>query len=247
MATNGELEDFIERVNATNFRFAVGNSLRGFSSVWTAFGNASDYYIGCRPSMGSIKISLHASGICRIALTDKQYSELEKEGLKQPADRALVKWRRAKTPPIGAVHVASVIFPTDDLSLTEEPISKHKKPLIIFDAAPPGRAVEFGFFYSLEDDAAMEERYARIGKSIVCTTLDSGEYVTVVARITEFDKACLPSQEQADKAPGHILSKEVLNIERELSHLTATFWNEPKDGETLRLVEIGGMGLRRNA
>lgn len=246
MPDNRDLEDFIERVNATNFRFAVGNSSRGFSSTWTAFGNAGDYYIGARPSMGSIKVSLHASGICRIALTDKQYIELEKEGLHQPADRALLKWRRAKTPEIGAAHVASVIFPTDYLSLKDEPKSRHKKPLFIFDPAAPGRAVEFGFFYSWEDEASMEERYAKIGKTIVCTTLDSGEHVTVVARITGFDRACLPSQEQADKAPGNILSKEVLNIERELSQLTATFWNEPKDGETLKLVEIGGMSLRRN-
>jgi hypothetical protein len=239
------LEEFIERINSTNLRFAVGNSSCGFSSVWTAFGNRSDYYIGARPAMGSTKISLHASGICRVALTDKQFNALEAEGLTQPPDRAMIKWRRAKTPETGAVHIASVIFPTDYLSITEEPRGTHKKPLLIFEAAPPGQAVEFGFFYSYEDEVSMEKRYARIGQSIVCTTLDNGERVTILVRITEFDRACLPSQDQADKAPGLILSKDVFNTERELSNLTATFWNDPKDGETLRLVEIGGMKLRR--
>jgi hypothetical protein len=42
------LEQFEARINRANFRFAVGNPCRGFSSTWTAFGNSDDYYIGSR-------------------------------------------------------------------------------------------------------------------------------------------------------------------------------------------------------
>jgi hypothetical protein len=33
------------------------------SSIWSAFWNKSDYYIGARSVLGITKISLHASGI----------------------------------------------------------------------------------------------------------------------------------------------------------------------------------------
>jgi hypothetical protein len=239
-------EQFVARVNSANFRFAVGNPASGYSTTWTAFGNRGDYYIGSRVFMGSQKISLHASGICRVALTNKQHDALLEDGLDQPADRAMTKWRRPKTPDVGAVHVASILFPTDYLKLTEEPKGTHKKPLFIFDAAPAGQAVEMGFFYSREDQAAMEERYLRIGHPIVCTTLESGEHVTAIARITEFDRSLLPSQEIMDKTPGNILSKEVLEIKDSLPNLTASFWNAPGDGGTLKLIEVGGIVLKRN-
>jgi hypothetical protein len=49
------MDDFIERLNRANFRFAVGSENAGFSSVFTAFGKKSDYYIGARQVMGSSK------------------------------------------------------------------------------------------------------------------------------------------------------------------------------------------------
>jgi hypothetical protein len=239
------LEQFIERASHANFRFAVGNPSRGFSTTWTAFGNRSDYYIGSRSFMGSQKISLHASGICRVALTNRQFDELAAEGLTQPADRAIVKWRRADTPQAGAQHVASVIFPTDYLGVIEQPRGSYRKPLFIFDAAPAGQAVEFGFFFSREEQSAIREQYLKIGQPIVCTTLESGEHVTVVAKISEFDKAYLPSQAQLDKASGTVFSRSALDNRDELPNLTATFWNDPRDGDALRLVEVGGVTLRR--
>jgi hypothetical protein len=240
-----QVADFVRRLNRTNFRFAVGSDEVGYSSPWTAFGTGNEYYIGARRAMGSSKISLHQSGIGRVALTEKHFNALRGDGLIQPPGRALVKWKRSPTPDIGAVHVASIIFPTEFLKLPE-PQATQKKPLIIFGAAPLEKAVEIGFFYSREDPATLEPKLLQIGRPIVCTTLDNGEMITVVAREADFDRAVLPSQDKLDKSPGNILSKHVHAIESEMTNLTGMFWNAPGDGKTLMLIEVGGISLRRN-
>jgi hypothetical protein len=246
MAEQETFEQFTDRINRANFRFAVGHPSRGFSTVWTAFGNRDDYYIGSRSFMGSQKVSLHTSGICRVALTSRQYDMLAEQGLPQPADRAATKWQRPRTPRTGAAHVASIIFPTDYLRIMDEPKGTRKKPLFIFEPAPPGQAIEFGIFYSREDEAAMEERYRQIGQAIVHTTLEGGEQVTVVARISSFDQAWLPLPAQMNTTRGNIISRAVLDTSGDLPNLTATLWNESGDGGTLKLVEIGGASLKRN-
>jgi hypothetical protein len=241
-----QAETFIQRLNRTNFRFAVGSPDAGHSATWTAFGAGSEYYIGARHAMGSSKISLHRSEICRVALTEKHFNSLPGDGLAQPRDRALMKWKRAPTPDIGAVHVASIIFPTEFLKLPE-PQGTPKKPLIIFGAAPPGKAVEIGFFYSREAAATLEPKLLQIGYPIVCTTLDNGEMITVVGRVSDFDRAVLPSQDRLEKSPMNILAKNVHTIKDELNNLTGMFWNDPGDGGSLMLIEVGGMSIRRNA
>jgi hypothetical protein len=245
-SNSDQLPDFVRRLNSTNFRFAIGSDEGGHSATWTAFGTGDEYYIGARHAMGSSKISLHQSGICRVALTEKHFNALPGDGLAQPRDRALVKWKRQPTPDIGAAHVASIIFPTEFLKLPE-PQSTPKKPLIIFGAAPPGKAIEIGFFYSREAPATLEPKLLQIGHPIVCTTLDNGEMITVVGREADFDSAVLPSQDKLDKSPMNILAKNVHTIKDQLKNLTGMFWNDPGDGGSLMLIEVGGMSIRRNA
>jgi hypothetical protein len=43
------------------------------------FGTKSDYYIGARSVFGSIKISLHESGVCRLALTEKHMTQADQK------------------------------------------------------------------------------------------------------------------------------------------------------------------------
>jgi hypothetical protein len=240
-----QVETFIQRLNRTNFRFAVGSAEAGHSATWTAFGTGSEYYIGARHAMGSSKISLHQSGTCRVALTEKHFNALPGNGLTQPPDRALVKWKRAPTPDIGAAHVASIIFPIEFLKLPE-PQGTQKKPLIIFGAASPDKAVEIGFFYSREAPTTLEPKLLQIGHPIVCTTLDNGEMITVVAKEADCDRAVLPSQETLDRSPMNILSKDVQAIEDQQKNLTGMFWNNPGDAGSLMMIEVGGLSLRRN-
>src|SRR5262245_20042998 len=123
------LDDLTARLSKTSLRFAACGP-KGHSATWTAFGHGNDH-IGSRNLMGSQKISLHASGICRVALTEQHYQSLPAQGLLQPLDRAMVKWRRPETPKTGAVDVASLIFPADHM-VQSEPKGTYRKPLIIF-------------------------------------------------------------------------------------------------------------------
>jgi hypothetical protein len=195
--------------------------------------------------MGSLKISLHGSGVCRVALTDRLYSALPGIGLSQPAGRALIKWNRAEIPERGAVHLMSAIFPSDHLVLPE-PTATYRKPLLIFGDPPAGRAIEFGFFVSRENLFAMEERFLRIGKPIVGSLLDDGNTVTVVVRETDFDPSVLPPQERLESSTCTVLSPELYAIQGVQGGFGGLFWTKPKDGEALFLYEIGELSLRRN-
>jgi hypothetical protein len=99
------------------------------SGTWMAFESGSDFYIGARSTFGRMKISLHASGICRVAMTKRQSKFLIEQGLMQPDDdRAFFKWRRAATKETGAVHVVSLIFPIAHMH-REAALGSPKKPL----------------------------------------------------------------------------------------------------------------------
>jgi hypothetical protein len=86
------LREFERRLCKDKVRFAVGKPGGHHSSVWVTRANRSDFYIGARTVMGSTKISLHESGICRLGLTASHFDLAVEQGL-IPAeeDRAFVK------------------------------------------------------------------------------------------------------------------------------------------------------------
>lgn len=247
MPTAQEIVDDLERrIAKNNIRFGVCRKDGKHSGIWTAFGHNGDYYIGARSIMGSTKISLHASGVCRLALTETQMKLLAAQGLEQPTDRAFVKWRRATTPASGAVHVASVLFPLDYLHL-EAPQTTAKKPIFLFEASEPGHAVEFGFFFSRMPMADLEKKLVRIGKPLFRSDLDNGESVSMVVRLVEFDPSVLPTTDQLNKAGLRLLNRGALpKAGTEERGLTAALWNKPDDGESLRILEISGVTLKAN-
>src|SRR3954452_6271116 len=90
------------------------------------------------------KISLHPSRICKVALTNEHMKGLREQELDAPDDKASVTWSRVPAPVEDAVHVVSLIFPTDYLRLPA-PELVPGKPVLPVEAAPPGKAIEFGF------------------------------------------------------------------------------------------------------
>jgi hypothetical protein len=56
-----------------------------------AFGPKSDYYFGARSVIGDIKISLHESGLCRIALNEVRAKTLVAQGLNSGGKLAFTK------------------------------------------------------------------------------------------------------------------------------------------------------------
>jgi hypothetical protein len=139
-----------------------------------------------------------------------------------------------------------LIFPTDFLRL-DAPTATTKKPLVIFEAAGQGKAVEIAFFYSREPGITLESKFLAIGKPIFRTDLDNGETVWMVAREAHFDPSVLPSTEKINSGAGRLLNPDAfaeVGVERQ--GLTAALWNSPKDGEALRIIEIGGITMKRN-
>jgi hypothetical protein len=241
-----KLVDFERRLTKDKVRFAVGRPGGHYSGVWAHWGNKSDFYIGARSILGSMKISLHKSGICRVALTDRHFAALTQKGRLVPNDRAFVKWERLFAPDEGAHLAAVLVFPTDFLRL-EAPVGTAKKPLLLIESASPGKAVEIGYFYCREARQTLESKFLAIGKPLVFTDLENGEVVWMVAREAEFDPACLPSSEQLGRSDGNVLEPNAFPVPGvPRTDLNAVLWNAPQRGEALRMIEIGGVTAVRN-
>jgi hypothetical protein len=240
---NKRIED-LERSFKDGIRFAFVKPGERHSSVWAAWARKSDYYIGARSFLGSTKISLHGSGICRLALNEQHFATLVKQGLAPSEDRPFVKWQRAPTPQVGAKLAVVLVFPTNYMTL-DAPVLPHRK-LLLFEAAPPGRAMEVGFFYSREPAATLEQTFLKIGKPLLWTHLDNGESVWIVVREAPFDPAVLPSTDQFNAAPGHLLDPD-FPIGVEHKNLTAILWSSTqKSGEPFRVIEISGLSMTRH-
>lgn len=226
-------------------RFAVASAQGLHSGLWSVWGSKSDYYFGARSIIGDIKVSLHQSGFCRIALNDARARTLIEQGL-IPAekDRAFTKWRKPNTPTVGTAQVATLIFPVDYLR-NAAPAMTPKKPAIVFTADAPGNAVELGLFYSRESEETLLPKLASIGQPLFHTVLQNGEMVHVIARIRAFDPNVLPNSDKLNAGGLTLLSSKMLaNPQTEVTGLNAVFWNAPKDGESFQMLEIGGVSLR---
>jgi hypothetical protein len=223
-------------------RFAVRSPAERYSAAWMTFDSHGNFYIGARSVMGSQKISLHRSRICRLAF-DKRYfgSAVERGLIPTEEDRVLVKWRRPLTPAIGAVLVVGLVFPTDFLHLNA-PAASVKKPFIYLDAAPQGKAVEVAFFYSREPVTTLEPELLQFGSPLFWTDLGCGDMVWMVAREADFHATAFPSDEALNSISGRFLDRgafEKASVERR--NLTAHLWNAPNEHEPLILMEIGGV------
>lgn len=242
---NQELLSKLERKLAKDkIRFAVGTTEGSFSGIWSAWGRKNDYYIGARSVLGSLKISLHASGICRVAFAEQHFALMEQQGLDIPDDRAFVKWRRAPLQNVGAILVVRLIFPVAFLRLNR-PETTRTKPIFIFETGPSQKAIELGFFYSREQQDTLQHKF--IGIPIVTTHLDNGENVSIVISEIDFDPSALPPPEQMNRCGMRLLSQSAFpEADTERRGLNAIFFNKPTDNEALQIVEIGGVSVTRN-
>ncbi len=234
-----KVEDFARRLTK-DFRFVVGTPGKYYSAAWFAHGKKNSYYVGARTLGGSMKISLHDDWNCRLAIPDEGVMAMKQQGLDVPDNRAFVEWYRKPAPEEGANHIVSLIFPTDYLRLPlREP--SYKKPVLIIQAAPPGKAIEVGFFSSREADATVELKFLQIGKPLCRTTLENGETLWLVIRETEFDRAVIPSEERWPESEIFHDRQAFVDVGVQLDGLMSMLWDSPKDGETLRVIEIGGV------
>jgi hypothetical protein len=228
---------FRERV-----RFAIRSPEERYSAAWVTRDTKSDFYIATRSVMGAFKISLHKSGRCRLAF-EKPYFDFAVDRGLIPAeeDRVWVKWWRSPTPSVGAALVVGLVFPTDFLHL-DAPTATAEKPFVFLQAAPRGKAVEIGFFYSHEPVNIVEPKLLEFGIPLFWTELDNGDTVWMVGREADFDATALPSADALNSISGRLLNPDVFTTAvAEGRTLTANLWNAPKDNEALIIIEVGGV------
>lgn len=79
---------------AKQIRFAVGTPHGVSSDSWKVWVRGDDAYFACRDQLKEIKISLHASGVWRLALTESAVTK-RPDLLAKGADRLLQRWNPA--------------------------------------------------------------------------------------------------------------------------------------------------------
>jgi hypothetical protein len=157
------------------------------------------------------------------------------EGIAIPA-KTVLEWALPKPGPLGAVHAASLILPADycrGAALSD----RSRKNTLVF-GIEDGCCAEIGVFISHEHPATLEARFMAIGKQMFVISLDNKMHIFMVARSRSFDCACLPSDEQTARARALLLETEGAP---DNDNLNAILWNDPGDGGTLQVIDVGGV------
>lgn len=109
----------------TTFRFAVADSkLR--SECWSVFTNRNDVYLTSNAHKRVLKVSLHASGICQVALLQDFFAEHIEWREGGPDFRSILRWKRLPTPVGKGQVAASILFASDGFWPEQEAVLPSK-------------------------------------------------------------------------------------------------------------------------
>ena len=217
--------------------FGVKRSDGYVSDIWRASTTRlGDFRLSTQSIAGVEEYRFNKSGMCRSAQSGAE---------RAPAalrDRAGFKWRRAATPPRGsgrAARVAWIAFPTDYLS---RPSVEDDGEILWIDAAPAGGATYVEFAFAAEPEQGirgvldvMQDR-TLVGSA----ALPKGETLVIFCYHADWENKDL-------RVPGHgtvadvlFSANDPLASGRPLRHRLGP---EPKDGEAVMLLEIGGASV----
>jgi len=101
-----------------------------------------------------------------------------------------------------------------------------------------GCCAEIEVFLSHEHPATLEAKLMALGEPMSVITLENGMHVCLLVRSLPFDRACLPSNEQTARARTLLLETEGIP---DNDNLNAMLWNDPGDGGTLQVIDVGGV------
>src|SRR5690349_20709063 len=121
----------------STLRFRVDDAVRGVeSSTWSVVGakKTGDLYFAGRGFMGDFKLSLHQSGISRMAWTDPAAAR----GSDPDADRAISRWTVSEALEAGWEMVMRLTIPDSALSPILPPLPGTAKPTVNLAAPGPG-------------------------------------------------------------------------------------------------------------
>jgi hypothetical protein len=93
----------------------------------------------------------------------------------------------------------------------------------------------------MEGRSTLEEKFSQIGHPLFEVAIENWLNVTIVARSTSFDPACLPTSERVNNARRTLL--EPLEQHTNRDNLNMLLWDSPGNGETLKIIDIGGVAV----
>jgi hypothetical protein len=217
--TLSKIERRIDKAFSKRIRMVAENPRGQFSNTWVFWGNKSDFYFGGQSVSGSIKVSLHDNGRGYVGYDKTYFLRMRAAGIAIPAKTTL-EWALPKPGPLGAVHAASLVLPGDYCRAGPLSDSARQKTLVL--GIEDGCCAEIGIFFSQEQPETLEARLMKIGKPMFIITLDNKMHVSIVARSRAFDRGCLPSDEQTNRA--HRLALGADRIP-DNENLNAMLWN----------------------
>jgi hypothetical protein len=159
-------------------RFGVGSADGPQSAVWLVWtGSAtSDVFVACRHIATSLKVSLHASGLWRLAFTER-YTTMPGALVSSDSDRAAAKWSRPSEFRPGWTHALSVVIPASDLWRPDPPL---RLPNDVRWRPAPGPGMESQFAVFLERATGLTARRP-MGDVMATFYLPSRENLWVIA------------------------------------------------------------------
>jgi len=214
------------------FRFGVFEGDL-FSNLWLAFNDGNEFYLGVRSLMGRVKVSFHSTGVCHMKVAHRQSIETRP------------RWKRPPTPLKGALHFASVCFPGGYNKGFRPASGTPKKKLFGIRAAPEGKMIEFGFFFSREPMDVLEQMLSQVGLPMVHMAMPNGDAVSVVSRLTELNEESLAALRNLS-VPVEAVVPEIEPGGR-LENVSGFLINEPSEMTPINLTSIQGFNLTRRS
>lgn len=127
---------------AHTIRFASGHPEMPFSGVWRLVVNRDDVYLGfSKDLMGSLKISLHQSGVWVLAATMQSCATFEN------GNRRAMQWERPVEHAPGVTRGPSILVPHTSLGSRALLPNDDKKKVVWFPGPDAGHMVEFSLYF----------------------------------------------------------------------------------------------------
>lgn len=226
---------------APRLRFGIGVGPALFSSLWIIISRGNDLYLGVRNITGRLKLSIHGSGICHVALENDYWKTVG--GMAGLPDRTIVRWRR-KAPDEGPREVVSILFPRDFQvpRLGGFPA----KPVIKIPPAQLGMAVHLRLFETyLKPDDKLRAALSHFGMPVGHFAFDDGRSFLISAGPEHFDRQSV-AHLTSGKGPLRLFDPGGAPAPGEaLKGLSCLAWTDPHEEVGITMVELHGISIRR--
>lgn len=223
-----------------SFRIGVGVGSVLFSSLWVFFSRGNEVYAGVRSLAGRLKLSIHASGVCQVALTRQHWEGItDKVDLE---DRFLTRWKRFP-PDDGPREVISVSFPRDFQVPRNGGVPA--KAVTLLPVVPMGKSTRLRVFETFLPPEKCENGLRAFGQPLGYFALPDGRSILLTAGTEDFEPQSLERVRFGRGRLSLLDPKAAPKRGETLRGLSAISWTEPKGG-VVQFVDVHGLALRRD-